>query len=407
MLTRFGCFTLQTAKRGCGCNGNSKALRGFRYKSSYLHDYRPLRILFCGSDEFSITSLQALHKHAKSDNSNVASIEVATKTDKRTGRGLKTIKPPPIKAVAQELGLPVHQFDSFRGWHMPTSSSSGQHYINMVIAVSFGLLVPPRILAACEFGGLNVHPSMLPDLKGSTPIEHAIINGYTTTGVTVQTLHPSRFDEGNIVLQTPFPGIHIPDPEHITSLELRNFLAPVGAELLVRSLREGLYLRQQPTTSTACASELHHAPKLSPEARHVNFRGMASTHILRLHRALGRLWIRPSNIGGHQADTRLILESDLRLANTKDLKHIPSATLDKVETGVPFTVTDSHSSSGDVASILLVKCADGNFLCIPTIRMSGSQSANSATVAAKANLLQAAEPVHGDLEMRKFRHLPD
>lgn len=406
MLVRYRCFVSQAARRRITCNSNPLALRGCRRNSSYLNNGRSLRILFCGSDEFSITSLQALHKYAESNDSSVASIEVATKTDKRTGRGLKTIKPPPIKAVAQNLGLPVHQFDTFRGWHMPTSGSSVQSYINMVIAVSFGLFVPPRILAACEFGGLNVHPSMLPDLKGSTPIEHAIINGYTTTGVTVQTLHPSKFDEGNVVLQTPFPGIPIPDPTQITSPELRRLLAPIGAELLVRSLREGLYLRPQSTPSIARTSKLHHAPKLSPEARHINFRSMASTHILRLNRALGRLWIRPSNTEGHSGDARLILESDLRLARTNDLEHIPSAILDNMETGVPFTVISGHPSSDAQAPVLLVKCADGNFMCIPTIRMSGLPSGNSAAVAAKANLLKAAESFNWDLDVRKFRYLP-
>ena len=81
----------------------------------------------------------------------------------------------PIKAVAQELSLPVHERDTFTGWDV---SSSGVHLdiilieyqlpnpqgepINLIIAVSFGLFVPPRILKSAEYGGLNVHPSLLP-----------------------------------------------------------------------------------------------------------------------------------------------------------------------------------------------------------------------------------------------------
>lgn len=383
-----------------------KLFKGSRRSFSQRDTDQPLRILFCGSDEFSITSLEALHRYASSSDSNVASIDVATKTDKRTGRGLKVIKSPPIKSIAEKLGLAVHQFDTFRGWSLPASSVSGQAYINMVIAVSFGLLVPPRILAACEFGGLNVHPSMLPDLKGSTPIEHAIINGYDTTGVTVQTLHPSKFDEGRIVLQTPFPGIRIPDSTHITTPGLRNFLAPIGAEMLIRSLHERLYLRAQDTISNANEPKLNHAPKMSPESRHISFRTMSSTHVLRLNRALGRLWFRSGNIGARQDDERLMLESDLRLAEGKDLEHVTETTREKAVTGLPFAVTVPRLNSSNSPPTLLVKCVDGELLCIPTLRMSSSRPANSVIAAARANLLECADSIAEDQTVCNFHRMP-
>lgn len=405
MLTRINCFALHAAERWRACGINSKASKGLRFNSSDRKHDTALRVLFCGSDEFSITSLEALHQYAASPDSNIASIDVATKTDKKTGRGLKLIKPPPIKPAAIKLGLPLHQFDTFRGWNLPLLESSGENYINMVIAVSFGLLVPPRILSACPFGGLNVHPSMLPDLKGSTPIEHTIINGYKTTGVTVQTLHPSKFDEGSIVLQTPSPGLAIPHPAHITSLELRDFLAPVGAELLVRSLRERLYLRSQAKSPATGMVKLNHAPRLSPEARRINFHVMTSTHILRLHRAFGRLWIRSNDTEQGHNDTRIILGPDVRLADENDLMDMPEDILDKTQTGLPFTITNTKSRTNGPASALLVKCADGKFVCMPTICVSGQRSGSGAAMAAKANLLGAAEGIGGDLMLRRFRTL--
>lgn len=67
----------------------------------------------------------------------------------------------PIKSVAvDELDLPLHQIDTFTGWTPPCPAGEP---INLVVAVSFGLLVPPRILKASKYGGLNVHPSMLPE----------------------------------------------------------------------------------------------------------------------------------------------------------------------------------------------------------------------------------------------------
>jgi methionyl-tRNA formyltransferase len=85
------------------------------------------------------------------------------------------IVPVPIKAVAQKLGLTVHERDTFTGWqvsqkwirtYMGANCSQlprpRNESINLIIAVSFGLFVPPRILKSAEYGGLNVHPSLLP-----------------------------------------------------------------------------------------------------------------------------------------------------------------------------------------------------------------------------------------------------
>lgn len=72
----------------------------------------------------------------------------------------------PIKRVAlEELSLPIHQIDTFTGWLPPRPSGES---INLVVAVSFGLLVPPRILNNAKYGGLNVHPSMLPEYAFKT-----------------------------------------------------------------------------------------------------------------------------------------------------------------------------------------------------------------------------------------------
>lgn len=103
----------------------------------------PLRILFCGADLFSASSLRALHQESTRAQSGIASIDVVTRKDKRTGRGLKEWTAPPIKAVAQELGLPLHQIDTFTGWNPPEFSTPPQS-IDLVVTVSFGLLVPPE-----------------------------------------------------------------------------------------------------------------------------------------------------------------------------------------------------------------------------------------------------------------------
>ena len=119
----------------------------------------PLRILFCGSDEFSCASLSALHKLHREDSDVVRSIDVVVRPPKPVGRGLKELRVLPAQTLAASLGLPVWNRDTFTGWDVPRPDGED---INLIIAVSFGLFVPPRILQATKYGGLNVHPSLLP-----------------------------------------------------------------------------------------------------------------------------------------------------------------------------------------------------------------------------------------------------
>lgn len=364
-------------------------------KEAYLHQRhysqasgnKRIHVLFCGSDDFSIASLNALHSYSQERDSNVASIDVAAKTDKRVGRGLKVIRPPPIKPVAQNLGLPVHQFDTFRGWNLPTRAD-GSNYIDLVIAVSFGLLVPPRILGSCQYGGLNVHPSMLPDLKGSSPIEYTIIHGYSKTGVTVQTLHPSKFDEGEIVMQTDEPGLDIPHPDDITSPELERLLAPKGAEMLVECIRQQRYLPSASRVrSKNDAVKFTNAPKFSSASRHINFKEMSLTHILRLNRAIGRLWTKVA-AHGEQPETRFIYGAKMSEADASQLKAVPDDFLNSLAVGLPFNAIEAGQRPEESSLPLLVKTSDSRILSFPEITVSGMKTGSALASAAKAGILE-------------------
>lgn len=212
----------------------------------------PLRILFCGSDEFSCASLQALHKLQAAKPKLIKSIDVLVRPGKPAGRGLKRIATGPLFNLAEELGLPIHKRDTFTGWELPPAGHVRHHEtgevirhpaahenshrqpLNLAVAVSFGLFVPPRVLRSLRFGGLNVHPSMLPDLRGPAPLQHALLRGRTHAGVTLQTLHERDFDRGAVLAQTPWPGL--PIPEGCDVRQLHDMLAEKGAELLVGAL---------------------------------------------------------------------------------------------------------------------------------------------------------------------------
>jgi methionyl-tRNA formyltransferase len=160
-----------------------------------------------------------------------------------------------------------------------------------VIAVSFGLLIPPRILSLSQHGGINLHPSLLPDLRGPAPIEHAILHRRTHTGVSIQTLHPTQFDRGVVLAQTPAPGIEI--AEGMTAGELEAKLAIKGANMLVDVLKKGTYVASSETENAAATwytGPTSHAPKITKQDRYVCFAEHELEHILAIQRALGDMW---------------------------------------------------------------------------------------------------------------------
>ncbi|KAK7931648.1 formyl transferase [Apiospora marii] len=219
-----------------------------------------LRILFCGSDEFSSASLRALHEEKERNPGLIESIDVVVRPGKRVGRGLKQIQHPPIRQVAEDdLKLPVHERDTFTGWDMPPG-------INLIIAVSFGKLVPNRLLQAAKYGGLNVHPSLLPNLRGPAPLHHAILKWVKVTGVSLQTLDPHEFDKGLLLAQSP-PDELIEIPPKCTVPQLLERVTPVGARMLVQGLRDGVHVPPLEEQTGVTPWKIYHAPKIGPKDR--------------------------------------------------------------------------------------------------------------------------------------------
>ncbi|PPJ52248.1 hypothetical protein CBER1_10519 [Cercospora berteroae] len=271
--------TLRPIKR-LGAPSAASAARRSLTSSTKLSD--PLRVLFCGSDDFSKYSLRALHELKQESPDTISSLEVVCRPDKRTGRGLKQVHEVPIKSDAQSLGLQLHQIDTFKGWNPPSP-------FDLIVAVSFGLLVPPRILNTAKYGGLNVHPSLLPDLRGPAPIQHALLQGRSHTGVTLQTMHPSKFDHGKILSQTTLPGIEI--PEEATVQQLIDILGPLGAKMLKDGIQQGLFKHPETADSAHEADEanLVHASKITNEDAHVNWESWPAGKVSRYGRVLD-LW---------------------------------------------------------------------------------------------------------------------
>lgn len=196
------------------------------FTSSAARD-QALKIAYFGSDRFSIKSLQAVLQLQKDDPGAIESVTVVTKPPKRAGRGLKELRDVPIADFAVENGLTVLRADNKKEINALPNDFS------LVVAVSYGGLIPQQFLAHTKYGGLNVHPSFLPQYHGPAPIHHALLNGDTTTGVTVQTLHPTKFDRGRVVAISE----KIPIARTETFESLRDTLADTGAALLYSTLK--------------------------------------------------------------------------------------------------------------------------------------------------------------------------
>ncbi|KAI1750799.1 formyl transferase [Xylaria castorea] len=227
----------------------------------------PLHILFCGSDDFSCASLKALHDEHVQNPDLIRSIDVVVRPGKRTGRGYKIVRDPPIRSLAESLGLRIHERDTFTGWDMPSKT-------NLIIAVSFGLFVPPRLLRGAKYGGLNLHPSLLPDLRGPAPLQHTLLAARKVTGVSLQTLDHAAFDHGVVLSQTP----PYDDGHEETALrvpasvsDLKALVTPVAARMLLDGLRAGLHVPPLEDRGwkpdAAETASLVHAPKITKADR--------------------------------------------------------------------------------------------------------------------------------------------
>ncbi len=178
-------------------------------------------IVFMGTSAFAVPALKALV------GAGWPVIAVVTPPDRPKGRG-RTTAPPPVKIAAEELGLDVIQTQSVKDEaFLQTFRSLAPE---MVIVASFGQILPESILHDPPGGCLNIHPSLLPRYRGAAPLNWSIINGETTTGVTIMKMDEG-IDSGDILLQQETP---LGADETFGALHDR--LARMGAELLLKTL---------------------------------------------------------------------------------------------------------------------------------------------------------------------------
>jgi methionyl-tRNA formyltransferase len=174
-----------------------------------------MRVVFMGTPEFAVPSLSRVARDHEV-------IAVYTREDKPSGRGREP-SASPVKARAQELGIPVEQPATLRD---PSAQSRLAALAPDLIAVAaYGLILPPEVLAIPALGCINVHASLLPRWRGAAPVQRAILAGDQTTGVSIM-----RMEEG---LDTGPYAAQVEDPmDDKSAVELTDELAGIGAETL-------------------------------------------------------------------------------------------------------------------------------------------------------------------------------
>lgn len=159
----------------------------------------PISIIFFGTPAFAIPALKTLL-----DNPGVKVKLAVTQPDKPAGRG-KKLEPPPVKTLCQEHGVPVLQPDSLRREEAAFLSAAREHGpFDAGVVAAFGQILPPSILLLPRAGCINIHASLLPRWRGAAPIQRAIWNGDSKSGVCLMQMD-AGLDSGPILARTETP----------------------------------------------------------------------------------------------------------------------------------------------------------------------------------------------------------
>ena len=181
-----------------------------------------MKLVFCGTPQFAVPSLERLAATGFDIKL------VVTQPDRPQGRGME-LTAPPVKQSAQKLNLPVIQPEKIKKNDEFQAQLSALQP-EAIIVVGYGRIIPPWMLTLPPHGNINVHASLLPKYRGAAPVQWAIAQGETVTGVTTMLLNEG-LDTGDVLLQRELAIL----PED-TSVTLWPRLAAMGADLLVETL---------------------------------------------------------------------------------------------------------------------------------------------------------------------------
>lgn len=211
-----------------------------------------MRVAFMGTPEFAVPSLKALAA------SRHEIVVVVTGADKRAGRSLKMTETA-VKRLAGQLGLPLLQPTDLNDPSFISSLAGFDPDICMVVAFR---ILPPEVYELPPHGSINLHASLLPELRGAAPVNWALMRGYTRTGLTTFQIR-RKVDTGAILLQQP---VEILPDDDAGSLSAR--MAETGAELIIRTLDDVASGKTHPIQQDGKATK---APRITPDTCRIDW----------------------------------------------------------------------------------------------------------------------------------------
>jgi len=198
-------------------------------------------------------------------------VAVVTQPDRPKGRELKP-QPSPVKEVALEIGLPVLQPERARNESFIEALAELKP--DLIVVVAYGQILPQTILDIPRFGCINLHTSLLPQYRGAAPIQWAIVNGETETGVTIMKMD-AGLDTGDILLQERTPILSEDNSE-----TLHDRLAQMGASLLLKTIPDYVKGKLLPRPQPADGGS--YAARIKKEDGHIDWSRPAQAILNRL-----------------------------------------------------------------------------------------------------------------------------
>lgn len=207
-----------------------------------------MKVIFMGTPDFAVPCLRKLAESAHEVT------VVFTQPDKPKGRGYKMI-PTPVKAAAEEYGIPVYQPLSLRKDEDAQAAMEILHNIapDLIVVTAYGQILPKEILELPRFGCINIHASLLPRYRGAAPINWVLLNGEKETGVTSMQMSEG-LDTGDMLIKRT-----VKIGENETYSQLYSRLAEIGGEVLeetIAALESGNLTPVKQDDSLSCYSPM-------------------------------------------------------------------------------------------------------------------------------------------------------
>jgi methionyl-tRNA formyltransferase len=305
-----------------------------------------MRVVFLGTPTFAVPAFQILLKHS------YEICGVFTQPDRPVGRGHK-LQPGPIKLLAEEYGIPVHQPARIRNEENRAIFDSLRP--DFLVVAAYGQILPDWILKSARIAPVNVHASLLPRYRGAAPIAWAVLNGDTVTGATIMMM-AEGLDCGAICMQQ-----EIPIAPNQTAGELSTEVAEIGASLLIKALdglQRGILIPVAQDEGQVCW-----APRITKEMSAIDWHKQA----LEIHNQVRGLNPWPVAQTGFRGDTLRIWKS---------LADFPSAD-NSLKPGTFL----SHTKDG-----IRVQCGKGSVLELLEVQLPGKAKISGRAFANGARL---------------------